>query len=46
MFIFTPITIPSSHCHELVIILVEGAAAVHLAVCKTVYRIYLNPKTQ
>jgi hypothetical protein len=45
MFIFTPITIPPSHCHELVIILVEGAA-VHLAVCKTVYRIYLNPKTQ
>jgi len=39
-------TIPLSHCHELVIILVEGAAAVHLDVRKTEYRIYLNPKTQ
>jgi len=40
-------TIPPSHCHELVIILVEGAAAaLHLAVRKTLYRIYPNPKTQ
>jgi len=39
-------TIPPSHCHELVIILVEGAAALHLAVRKTVYRIYPNPQTQ